>query len=213
MSVEPSIINAKGDMSVNWRNWYAEQNGVTLEKARYIQIDRFFKMPEPSLKLEDGKRNPMWVLWWKITKRVSTNIALKQWVAKVDGTFVKDKRRTNYLDAHLRKLQQSEDKMKTPRFYPAAPFIKLGDNSIEVDRRLGQGELSLEQLAKTNLGLKILNKLAERHVNYAEVIQEAILNASKPTPPPPPKVLDPATIARQKRRAAELQRKNRENNK
>lgn len=166
MSVEPSIINAKGDMSVNWRNWYAEQNGVTLEKARYIQIDRFFKMPEPSLKLADGKRNPMWVLWWKITQRVSTNIALKQWGAKVDGTFVKDKRRTNGVNAHLRKLDRMKGNMAIARHYPGRPYFLVKGEKIELDKRLGQGEVSIPTLVNTKLGRKALaNAMAKNPMN------------------------------------------------
>lgn len=172
---EPPLI-AKGEPNMLWRNWYSRQVGMGVEQARLVQMDRIKRMEEPSLTTASGKPNPSWVLWWRAQHNVSKNIALSICQGKIDGTYVKDKRLNLEVDGYLRKLDRQQglakrnSSMASPR-HNNKPFIMIKDRRIEVDGRLGSGEIPLGRLCNSKLGLKEL----ERIQNLDDVCENAVL--------------------------------------
>lgn len=175
LNPEPSLINADGVFSVEWRKWYLETHpGATVGLAHEIQKDRFFKMEEPPLKCDGNKRNPMWIAWYRVTKRVSTNVARRTWAHKVAGTYEPDKRIKAYTNATLNRQERKEAAMQKPRQETGDPYFLVDGKKVDLDRRLGQGRVTISTLLNTKLGRKALATVMLKGMNYESAVMEAL---------------------------------------
>lgn len=71
----PRLILPNGNINPDWSKAYQEQMGVGHLEAHTQQQAAITAMAEPPLVTSKGKLNPVWVMWYKVCKRVSTNIA------------------------------------------------------------------------------------------------------------------------------------------
>lgn len=75
---EPHLIDAKGEMNtVAWSAWYRANNpSVNAMQTQYAFNERVQSLPEPELTTASGKPNPVWIKWYRLRKKVSSNVAL-----------------------------------------------------------------------------------------------------------------------------------------
>lgn len=74
---EPILISSKGEMNtVAWSQWYRETTGATAFQAQMAFNEKVSVIPEPDITLASGKVNPVWIKWYRMRKRVSSNVAV-----------------------------------------------------------------------------------------------------------------------------------------
>lgn len=79
----PKLILPNGDINPAWSKAYQEQTGASYLEAHTQQQSAITAMAEPALKTSKGKLSRAWVMWYKVCKRVSTNIAISAGKAKI----------------------------------------------------------------------------------------------------------------------------------
>lgn len=74
---EPPLITAKGELNQGpWTKWYLSEKGGAYLTAHNEFCERVANMAEPSLTTPSGKPSPVWQKWYRMRKKVSSNIAL-----------------------------------------------------------------------------------------------------------------------------------------
>lgn len=74
---EPPLITAKGELNQGpWTKWYGSEKGTSYLDAHKEFCERVANMAEPSLTTPSGKPSPVWQKWYRMRKKVSSNIAL-----------------------------------------------------------------------------------------------------------------------------------------
>lgn len=75
---EPILISSKGELNtVLWSAWFRANNPeMTALHAQYAFNERIQNLPEPNITTSSGKISAIWVKWYRIRKRVSTNVAV-----------------------------------------------------------------------------------------------------------------------------------------
>lgn len=95
---EPILITPKGEMNtVVWCAWYRAKTGCNVFKAQMVFNEKVQCMPEPELVTKSGKINKIWVKWYRMRKKVSSNVALA--VAKRRQTAIAEGKKP--LEEHL----------------------------------------------------------------------------------------------------------------
>lgn len=75
-SILPRLILPNGEINREWTEAYIAQFRCTRTTANLQRQAAIVSMPEPSLVTSSGKLSKTWVTWYKVCKRVSTNIAI-----------------------------------------------------------------------------------------------------------------------------------------
>lgn len=76
MSKEPALITAKGSLNVgSWTKWYMATYNVSYLRAHKVFNENVQGMPEPAMADANGKPNPVWVTWYRLKKKVSSNVS------------------------------------------------------------------------------------------------------------------------------------------
>lgn len=86
----PQLILPNGTINPAWAKAYQEQTGVNHLEAHTQQQAAIVKMDEPPLTTGKGKLNPVWVMWYKARKRVSTKIATSVGKTKLNSGDTRD---------------------------------------------------------------------------------------------------------------------------
>jgi len=74
---EPLLFTEEGGFNQSaWTEWYTALHKATPTSAHRAFCERIAILPEPELETTSGKPNPLWQKWYRIRKRVSSNIAL-----------------------------------------------------------------------------------------------------------------------------------------
>jgi len=95
---EPILISSKGEMNTQaWCAWHRETFKSTVHRAQMAFNEKVQCMPEPEMILKGNKVNPVWVKWYRMRKKVSTNVAIS--VARRRQTAIAEGRKP--LEEHL----------------------------------------------------------------------------------------------------------------
>lgn len=74
---EPILISPKGEMNtVVWCAWHREKFKSTVIRAQMAFNEKIQGMPEPEMILKGNKVNPVWIKWYRMRKKVSSNVAV-----------------------------------------------------------------------------------------------------------------------------------------
>jgi len=74
---KPALITPKGSLNVGpWTKWCMHVKGMEYLQAHRLFNERVRDMPEPALANAEGKPSPVWVTWYRIRNKVSSNVAI-----------------------------------------------------------------------------------------------------------------------------------------
>lgn len=94
---EPVFFLKNGEPNPEWLRWYMDANNCSTNQARYDWWAKLRMMEEPIRATTSGAPSPIWVSWWRAHKACSRNIAVAVCKAKINGTYIPNKKMTEWL--------------------------------------------------------------------------------------------------------------------
>ncbi|MNM47268.1 hypothetical protein D3C81_582310 [compost metagenome] len=173
---EPILV-AKGEPNLLWRQWYAALHNMDIEHARNVQMAKIADMAEPSLRNSSGGPNLTWTLWYRVKNKVSKNVAVSICKKMIAGTYKGNAKLNLAIDVHYRKVIRDEHRErgeKPPVFFPHNPYIVIAGKTINLHKRLGNGEKTLEQLSRTVIGRQEIGRITLMGKEYADAIKNLV---------------------------------------